>query len=527
MKNVARYIAVACFVISVLVLAGWMLNVPFLLRVRPEWVTLRPYGAVTFLLQSSALCFLIDEPRFAARRAPYRVGLACASIAAILGLVATLEYAFRFSLGIDALLFPAQLKGAGTPGRIAPNAAVSHLLMGLALLTIDLRLAWTRVRPSQVLALAVFVINLLAVMGYAYGINELYGGLAIYTKIAFHAALMFLLLPLGTLLARPNHGLMRLVSGDRAGAVIARGLLPAVVILPFVFGWIAVRGSAAQLYDMTFGLMLLAISTIVFFSAIVAWSAHLLNQAQEETTRQAVAVDRLKEERALRETFLSTLTHDLRTPLTAAKLFAQSIAESASGSAEGEYLTHKIVDNIDRADSMIVDLLDANRIKAGERIPLKKSECDIEAVVAQTVEECRQAVGSRLVIDSIGGCTGLWSESAVRRIVENLVSNAVKYGTADTPITVRLRCLDDRARIEVHNFGGELREAEAESLFEIFHRSTQAAVSGQGGWGIGLTLVKGLAEAHGGSVSVESGAGQGTRFIVQLKREIEAAMSHS
>lgn len=527
MKNVARYLAFACFFISVLVLAGWMLNVPFLLRVRPQWVTVRPYGAVTFLLQSSALLFLINEPRSPGRRAPYGVGIACASLAAILGLVATLEYAFRFSLGIDALLFPAQLKEAGTPGRIAPNAAVSHLLMGLALLTIDLRLGWTRMRPSQVLALAVFVINLLALMGYAYGINELYGGLAIYSKIAFHAALMFLLLPLGMLLARPNHGLMTVVSGDRGGAVIARVLLPAVVILPFVFGWIAVRGSAAHLYDMTFGLMLLAVSTIVFFSAIIAWSAHLLNQAQEETTRQAVAVDRLKEERVFRETFLSMLTHDLRTPLTAAKLFAQSVAESSNASAEDAYLTRKIVDNIDRADSMIVDLLDANRIKAGERIPLKASRCDIEALLTQTVEELRQAVGSRLVIDSIGGCTGLWSESTVRRIVENLVSNAVKYGSADTPIMVRLRCLDDRAQIEVHNFGGELRDAETESLFKIFHRSTEAEVSGESGWGVGLTLVKGLAEAHGGSVAVESGAGHGTSFIVQLKRETETATSHS
>ncbi|MCA1658889.1 MAG: hypothetical protein LC627_06300, partial [Verrucomicrobiaceae bacterium] len=140
LKNFARCIAGICFVLSVLVLIGWIFNIAFLLRVRPDWVTLRPYGAVTFLFQSSALWFLSKEASAVSGRGPFRLGLVCASLAAILGFVATLEYMFHFSLGIDQLLFPMQVKGAGTSGRIAPNAAVSHLLMGLSLLTIDLRL---------------------------------------------------------------------------------------------------------------------------------------------------------------------------------------------------------------------------------------------------------------------------------------------------------------------------------------------------------------------------------------------------
>lgn len=521
MKAFARYLAATCFTISALVLVGWAFDIPFLLRVRPDWVTLRPYGVVTFFLESSALWFLLEEPVSRTRRGRYRLGLAMALLAALLGLLSTLEYAIHFSLGIDHLLFAEQLRRAGTSGRIAPNAAVCHLLMGLSLLTIDLRLRWTRVRPSQVMAVAVFFINLLALMGYAYGINTLYGGFAIYSKIAFHAAFMFLLLPLGTLAARPGQGLMAILQGKRAGTVIARVLLPAVIILPFLFGWIAVRGSALGLYDMTFGVMLLAISTILFFSAIVGWSAHLLNRAQEETARQAVAVGELKEERALRETFLSMLTHDLRTPLSAAKLFAETLAESPNAAVPSEHLPRKIIDNIERADRMIVDLLDANRIKAGERIPFKTSLCEIGAIVAKTVEELRQSLGKRLLLDATEGCAGLWSESVVRRIIENLVSNAAKYGTADTPITVRLRCLDDHAQIQVHNFGAELSEAEVESLFQIFHRSPSAEAGSQSGWGIGLALVEGLAKSHGGSVRVESGAGAGTCFTVELKRELE------
>lgn len=523
MKAFARIVAAACFAISALVLVGWSYEVPLLLRVRPDWVTLRPYGAVTFLLQSSALWFLVEGTE-SRQNGRYRLGLAFAGCAALLGLLTTLEYAFHFSLGIDQLLFADRLRYLGTPGRIAPNAAVSHLLMGLALLTIDLRLRWTRVRPSQVMALAVFVINLLAIMGYAYGINALYGGLAIYTKIAFHAALMFLLLPLGMLCARPGKGLMAILEGTGGGAVIARVLLPAVVVLPFVFGWMAVRGSALGFYDMTFGLMLLALSTIIFFSAIVGWSSHLLNQAQAETTRQAIAVSLLHEERASRETFLSMLTHDLRTPLNAAKLLAQLGAKSPDEAADD---ARKIVENIDRADRMIVDLLDANRLKAGEHIPLKTTLCEIGEIVAKTVAELRPALGDRLILEATEVCVGLWSEDVIRRIIENLVSNAAKYGSTHKPITVRLRCLDDRAEIEVHNSGSIVSAAEMGSLFEMFHRSSKAETGNQHGWGIGLALVKGLAESHGGSVSVESTIGRGTCFIVELRRVLENGSSRA
>ncbi|HEX8077907.1 MAG TPA: HAMP domain-containing sensor histidine kinase, partial [Chthoniobacterales bacterium] len=182
-------------------------------------------------------------------------------------------------------------------------------------------------------------------------------------------------------------------------------------------------------------------------------------------------------------------------------------------------LTEKIISNIDRADSMIADLLDANRIKAGERLPLKTSVCDIDAVVSKTVDELRQPIGSRLRLETSGPCVGQWSETVIRRVLENLVSNAAKYGSRDGPITVRLQCQGDGARIQVHNLGSQLSDIEAASLFKIFHRSKQAEAGEHRGWGIGLALVKGLAEAHGGTVSVESSAGKGTCFTVELKED--------
>jgi signal transduction histidine kinase len=101
-------------------------------------------------------------------------------------------------------------------------------------------------------------------------------------------------------------------------------------------------------------------------------------------------------------------------------------------------------------------------------------------------------------------------------VIENLAGNAVKYGAKDTPITLSLKHLGAHVELRVHNFGGELSPDDQKGLFDLFQRTRTAIASGQKGWGIGLTLVKGIVEAHGGRVSVKSGPGLGTAFIVSL-----------
>lgn len=225
----------------------------------------------------------------------------------------------------------------------------------------------------------------------------------------------------------------------------------------------------------------------------------------------------LKEERELREKFVTSLSHDLRTPLSIAKISTQILQRKEPSPDLVKTITNKIVMNMERADRMIRDLLDANRIKAGVGIPLSVQECVLELIVAYVISDLEELYGKRFVIkNSASEVAGFWDQNAIHRIIENLVSNAIKYGSTEHPVTISLDKINDRIEIAIHNFGNPISSEDIKNLFSPYRRTEYALASGQKGWGIGLAMVKGLAEAHGGSLSLTSSLEAGTTFVVNL-----------
>ncbi len=234
----------------------------------------------------------------------------------------------------------------------------------------------------------------------------------------------------------------------------------------------------------------------------------------ERSLREAVG--RLEQERELRERFVSTLSHDLRTPLTSAKLSAQLLTQKSVGPATLPKLSERIVKSINRADRMIQDLLDANRIRAGEPLPLTFEEFDLAELARVTLDELDAGIGGRFVLQAKTAVRGQWNADGMRRVIENLASNAVKYGASDQPITVSVTVESSQAWITVANSGNPISKEDQSTLFEQFRRAPTAERGPQKGWGLGLTPVRGIVEAHGGRVTVESNPSIGTRFHVAL-----------
>ena len=159
---------------------------------------------------------------------------------------------------------------------------------------------------------------------------------------------------------------------------------------------------------------------------------------------------------------------------------------------------------------MIHDLLDASRVRAGERLHLQFIQCDLEALIREVVEEMTMVHGDRIVLDSNGPLEGNWGCDGLKRAVENLIDNAVKYGASGTTNQVSLKGGTEVVEITVHNEGPVLTEEEIPRLFQNFRRATHAKDGTQSGWGLGLTVVKGVVEAHKGKIRVESREGKGT-----------------
>jgi signal transduction histidine kinase len=213
------------------------------------------------------------------------------------------------------------------------------------------------------------------------------------------------------------------------------------------------------------------------------------------------------------------LAHDLRNPLTAAKMTVERLAKKIDATSQSKrMMVSRLAAQIDRTDQMVSNLLDTNRIEGGQKLIVHPRNIDLGATLVDVVSDFlpgQERIRLNLPSEPV---RGFGDPNALRRIVENLLSNAVKYGDSHQPITLTLEDVSFGPRIEVHNWGQPLPKEGREALFRPFVRAPEAVQSAQPGWGVGLALVRALAEAHGGHVSLQSTASRGTTFAVTLPR---------
>ncbi len=229
-----------------------------------------------------------------------------------------------------------------------------------------------------------------------------------------------------------------------------------------------------------------------------------------DLTDEKKKIDELRKEQELREKFVSTLSHDLRTPLTASKMSAQIMAKKIADPAIHTHTT-RIVDNINRADKLIQDLLDASKIRAGKMSLPETEEFDLVQLIHSTLDDLNTIHGERFTFTGPGKLEVNLHQEGIRRILENLCSNAIKYGSTQDLVRIKIEKMGDHFTMSVSNSGNPLIHIDRDKLFEPFE---QLHGSGKSGWGIGLTIVKGITEAHGGTVRVESD--KSTVFTVNL-----------
>lgn len=226
----------------------------------------------------------------------------------------------------------------------------------------------------------------------------------------------------------------------------------------------------------------------------------------------------------IREQFMATLSHDLRNPIGVAKMGCEVIQDIAQEIRDSNLrediigLTNRIIANMKRADRMIQDLLDASILRIGERIPINISKCDLLTIIHDVVTEIDERDRSRIQI--IGSpAIGFWDCEGLKRGLENLVKNSIKYGAAETPITIQILKADGRVQVSVHNYGNSISEQDQKLIFHPFARSSSAQTSGLKGWGLGLALVRTVSESLGGSANVKSSKEAGTTFTIDLPED--------
>jgi signal transduction histidine kinase len=220
--------------------------------------------------------------------------------------------------------------------------------------------------------------------------------------------------------------------------------------------------------------------------------------------------------RDIQELFMVTLTHDLRGPLNVVKMGTQlTLRRLERGDSHLDVAT-RMIGAVNRLDSMIQNLLDASRLRAGQSLKIEFEECDLEVLVQEVVEDLSFAYGERFVVVSNSDMRTFCSRKEIRRVIENLAINAVKYGAPTTPITLTLQQTETQISLTIHNEGDPIALDAQSILFQQFRRTICAEE--QTGWGLGLFLAKSIIEAHKGTLAVESAEGEGTSFIINLPK---------
>ena len=263
--------------IGSLVILGWILKIGLLMSVIPGWATMKPNTAFCFILSGLSLWLLRGQ---GTRTAYGRCGHFCASMVVVLSAITLVEHLFHQNFGIDQMLLRDTVTHGTPPGRMSMATSFGLLILGLSLFSLG-RQGFFTIAAAQILALVVMTDAVIGCLNYVYGVQNLYS-VHLYTTMAAHTTLLFMLLGMGILFARPNRGLAFVITSPHSGGQIARHILPLGITLPFFIGWLQLKGAQTGLYGTTFGLTLFVTSTIILFVVLVWIGAKSLNARERE-----------------------------------------------------------------------------------------------------------------------------------------------------------------------------------------------------------------------------------------------------
>ncbi len=229
---------------------------------------------------------------------------------------------------------------------------------------------------------------------------------------------------------------------------------------------------------------------------------------------------RLREMNDEKNEFMGIVAHDLRSPLGIIKGFSDLIVDDPQmPRAELEDFGRRIGDTAARMSEMVQNLLDANRIERGE-LKLNLAPTELSALLDAVVEAHRpRAAAKQQTIhlqSEVSPVTVLVDPTVIVQVLENLVSNAVKYSPTGKNIFVRLKKLPEVVRCEVQDEGPGLSAEDQKKLFGKFARLSAKPTGGEHATGLGLSIVKKMVEAMHGQVWCESEPGRGAMFVVQF-----------
>lgn len=267
-------------------------------------------------------------------------------------------------------------------------------------------------------------------------------------------------------------------------------------------------------------------------------SARLVHNTHGEVDRVVIVLrDVSAEVRAItdRDDLVTSMSHELRTPLSSVLGYIDLALEADDLPESARDMLDIALASTQRVNSLVTDLLAARSTSPSTATSLKLHDCDLLALVSESINAVRVLAGDRLIVialESDPEVTAMVDAFRLRQVVDNLLSNAIKYNRIGGRITVSIRHLaanDGPAmvQIQIADNGRGMTVEEQKGLFERFYRAESVRGSTVHGTGLGLSISREIVERHGGTIEVASEAGVGTEVLVTLPVTASKAISSS
>lgn len=240
-------------------------------------------------------------------------------------------------------------------------------------------------------------------------------------------------------------------------------------------------------------------------------------------------VSELRRLESVRREFVTNVSHELKTPLTSIKAYAETLLDQTSENAElPRRFLSQILAQADRLHRLILDMISLARIESGQHVR-NIGAVDLATVAERSCEQYRTLASSRevaLTCDVPSGLLVRAEEEGLGQMLDNLLDNALKYTPGGGRVSIAARCEGPQVLVEIRDTGSGIPQEHLTRIFERFYRVDRARSRELGGTGLGLSIVKHLAQGFGGSVRAQSEVGKGSTFTIQLQMAPPPPITH-
>lgn len=301
------------------------------------------------------------------------------------------------------------------------------------------------------------------------------------------------------------------------------GLLALITVglIPITFGILQTRQSYALVLDVAGRQRMLLerhMKELVRSHTQLEMEIGERERAEEALRKsQAQTLETLRQSDALKSALLSSVSHELRTPLTAIKSMLFALHGGQTPREIRQEFLQSIHEEVDHLNRLVGNLLDMSRIEAGTLVPHREWH-----VLDELIEGAVRRVGPTLQrrplqVDLDERLPPIYLDGlAIQQVLINLLDNAVKFSPGDSPITLQASLMGDEVEVRVSNHGEGIPPIELNKIFDRFNRCRSTQARSLPGTGLGLAICKGIIDAHGGKILVQSVPGEETTLLFRL-----------